>query len=660
MASTDGISAGDEAETPAMARVLAIRSIVAEIIVQATPVVPSRTLASMLQVNHAWREEALCEQRVWRHVHLVRRRMPPHGTKFGAVTVLEVDSLVVPETSWMPIVQAARCIRRLSIPVPNGHLAGQLSSDGAASLLAALPSELIELDVAGQWQTVTDRWLAQLAERCPRLTALDVSTCSDLHAVGSALRTWSLVSLRMTRCTRIRLDDPTVISTIAAMPLTLLHGSIHARAPLFHALSAKGLKELKLCSCYLEDADIEALGGLARLECLDLSELNENTRISTDALLTALRGLTSLRRLTLDSFDGTVALFSAAGSILSLRANLTHLTMHSDTIHSQNSDSLSKLLTALTSFESLTHVILQSHGIAPDAREPFRNLDALDVALALGAREAPPQGTGGEATEGTPASAGFVSARWFDRAWLTTPCMHAAFVYVALRRALADAHLCDDAEELLACFTPPQATPHEVDRPLANGQKLLEALEAVGLQTVSELEAVADRLGQPVRFVGLALALGLMARTFVILGVKEDECWLWVEDRLFHVWLAIGDHGGMHGGADVASAATTATADVNLGSMLEGLRKAVVAADTACSDAMVLIMSPPEPAVGSSSAPDAATWLQRSWQARPVVRRFEVAIARRAARLARARGATEEDPEHTTYLSEDMGFDLFD
>jgi len=74
--STDD-AAGDEAEKPAMARALAIRSsIVAEIIVHATPVAPSRDLASMLQVNHAWRKEALLDQRVWRHVHLVQRSVP--------------------------------------------------------------------------------------------------------------------------------------------------------------------------------------------------------------------------------------------------------------------------------------------------------------------------------------------------------------------------------------------------------------------------------------------------------------------------------------------------------------------------------------------------------------------------------------------------------
>ena len=652
MASTDD-SAGDEAETPAMARALAIRSIVAEIIVLATPVTPSRDLASMLQVSHAWREEALSEQRVWRHVHLVQRSVPPHGTDFGAVTVLEVHSRVVPETIiWMPIVQAARCIRRLSIPAPNGHSASQLSSDGAASLLAALPAELIKLDVAGHWQAVTDSWLAQLAERCPRLTALDVSACCALHVVGPTLRTWSLVSLRMTRCTKIRLDDATVISTIAAMPLTLLHGSCHARAALFHALSdcelAKGLKELKLGSCYLEDADIEALGGLSGLECLDLSELNHNSLISTDALVTALRGLTSLSNLTLDGVDGTVAFFSAAGSIVSLRITLTHLAVRSDTERSsQNSESLSKLLTALASLESLTHVVLQSHGITPGAHDAFRNLDALDVALALGAREAPPQGSDAEAGEGTPAFAGFARARWFHRAWLRTPSMHAAFVYVALRRALADARLRGDAHERVACFTPPQATPQEVDRPLANGQPLLEALEATGVLTVSELKAVADRLGQPLRFVGLALALAVMARTFSVLGMSathaQDECWLWVEDRLFHAWLAIED-------PDLAAFDRAEHMH-----MLEGLRKAVVDADAACADAMVLMMSPPEATEGQASAPDAATWRWHSWQ---VVQRFSRAIARRAARLARARGAIQEQQEHTTSASEDLGFDV--
>ena len=660
MAAADD-SAGDEAETPAMARALAIRSIVAEIIVLATPVAPSRDLASMLQVSHAWREEALSEQRVWCHVHLVQRSVPPHGADFGAVTVLEVHSRVVPETIlWMPIVQAARCIRRLSIPVPNGHSARQLSSDGAASLLAALPSELIELDVAGHWQAVTDSWLAQLAERCPRLTALDVSACSALHVVGPTLRTWSLVSLRMTRCTHIRLDDAAVISTIAAMPLTRLHGSCHARAALFHALSgcdlAKGLKELKLGSCYLEDADIEALGGLSGLECLDLSELNHNSLISTDALVTALRGLTSLRRLTLDGADGTVAFFSAAGSIVSLRTTLTYLEVRSDTERSsQNSESLSKLLTALASFESLTHVVLQSHGIAPGAHDPFRNLDALDVALALGAREAPPQGSDAEASEGTPALAGFASARWFHRAWLATPRMHAAFVYVALRRALAEARLRGDAHERVACFTQPQATPQEVDRPLANGQPLLEALEAAGLLTVSELEAVADRLGQPHRFVGLALALALMARTFSVLGMSathnaQDECWLWVEDRLFHAWLAIEDP-------------ELATYAYDPRHMLEGLRKAVVDADAACADAMVLLMSLPQPTDGQASALDAAAWRRHSeisWQGMPVVQRFDRAISWRAARLARARRATQEQQEHTTSASEDLGFDLFD
>ena len=94
--------------------------------------------------------------------------------------------------------------------------------------------------------------------------------------------------------------------------------------------------------------------------------------------------------------------------------------------------------------------------------------------------------------------------------------------------------------------------------------------------------------------------------------------------------------------------------------MLEGLRKAVVDADAACADAMVLMMSPPEATEGQASALDAATWRRHSWQGMPVVQRFLRAIARRAARLARARGATQEQQEHTTSASEDLGFDLFD
>ena len=233
--------------------------------------------------------------------------------------------------------------------------------------------------------------------------------------------------------------------------------------------------------------------------------------------------------------------------------------------------------------------------------------------------------------------------------------MHAAFVYVVLRRALADARLRGDAHERVACFTPPQATPLEVDRPLANGQPLLEALEATGVLTVSELEAVADRLGQPHRFVGLALALALMARTFSVLGMSathnaQDECWLWVEDRLFHAWLAIEDP-------------ELATYAYDPRHMLEGLRKAVVDADAACADAMVLLMSLPQPTDGQASALDAAAWRRHSeisWQGMPVVQRFDRAISWRAARLARARRATQEQQEHTTSASEDLGFDLFD
>ena len=78
---------------------------------------------------------------------------------------------------------------------------------------------------------------------------------------------------------------------------------------------------------------------------------------------------------------------------------------------------------------------------------------------------------------------------------------------------------------------------------------------------------------------------------------------------------------------------------------------------------MVLLMSPPQPTEGQASALDAAAWRQRSVVVRHpgfVVQRFERAIVRRAARLARARGATQEQQEHTTSASEDLGFHLFD